>query len=311
MNVTEYYQERHNLRLMGHALPCVDVGKRGRPTYIPIELCSILPMQPFKGKLAPDQVSSQITFTCLFPPQRREKTQEANIVGKREGDTWRAVSCSAMAEERGRRHEGGSSVVDINGENWREMCDQRSEDRGEVGGGCIEENGGRSCCQPTRGRPTANGGVAREENGGRSCCQSTRGKPTANGGVAPFLPQRSGVPRRQPFADVDPLRYVRETTQWVVDRSRHVSIDDNALVAVAEQLAGSWKQVQWNWEDIHFQDAGALTVQYIFVVDVLNFCFWPDPDLTYEHLAQSLKMAVLRDPHALDAERPAACDVKT
>lgn len=30
-------------------------------------------------------------------------------------------------------------------------------------------------------------------------------------------------------------------------------------------------------------------MQYLLVLDALNFCFWPEPGLEYEHLAASLK----------------------
>ena len=42
--------------------------------------------------------------------------------------------------------------------------------------------------------------------------------------------------------------------------------------------------------DIHFFDAGPQTLQYLLVVDALNFCFWPDEDLEYEQLAKGLKV---------------------
>jgi hypothetical protein len=31
-------------------------------------------------------------------------------------------------------------------------------------------------------------------------------------------------------------------------------------------------------------------VQYLLVVDALNFCFWPDGELEYEHLAGGIKV---------------------
>lgn len=34
-------------------------------------------------------------------------------------------------------------------------------------------------------------------------------------------------------------------------------------------------KVEWNFEGIHYFDNGPLTVQYLFVLDALNFCFWP------------------------------------
>lgn len=34
-------------------------------------------------------------------------------------------------------------------------------------------------------------------------------------------------------------------------------------------------KVHWDFEGIHYFDNGPLTVQYLFVLDALNFCFWP------------------------------------
>lgn len=38
---------------------------------------------------------------------------------------------------------------------------------------------------------------------------------------------------------------------------------------------GPIPKVEWNFEGIHYFDNGPLTVQYLFVLDALNFCFWP------------------------------------
>jgi len=47
--------------------------------------------------------------------------------------------------------------------------------------------------------------------------------------------------------------------------------------------------------DLHFVDttskqAEELTVQYLMVVDALNFCFWPDPELEYQQLSLGVKV---------------------
>ena len=44
--------------------------------------------------------------------------------------------------------------------------------------------------------------------------------------------------------------------------------------------------------DTHFFDGGPQTVQYFLVVDALNFCFWPEEGLEYEHLAKGVKVRV-------------------
>eukprot|EP00775_Hariotina_reticulata_P004050 gene4050-4297_t len=58
--------------------------------------------------------------------------------------------------------------------------------------------------------------------------------------------------------------------------------------------------------ELHFCDHGPLTAQYLLVVDALNFCFWPDGELEYEHLARGLKSSLLCDPLCLSAKRLAA-----
>lgn len=40
-------------------------------------------------------------------------------------------------------------------------------------------------------------------------------------------------------------------------------------------MKDSIPKVEWDFEGIHYFDNGPLTVQYLFVLDALNFCFWP------------------------------------
>lgn len=42
---------------------------------------------------------------------------------------------------------------------------------------------------------------------------------------------------------------------------------------------------------LHYIDGGPLTLQYLLAVDAINFCFWPQPGLEYEHLARGLKVS--------------------
>lgn len=44
---------------------------------------------------------------------------------------------------------------------------------------------------------------------------------------------------------------------------------------VAENMKYSLPKVEWDFEGIHYFDNGPLTVQYLLVLDTLNFCFWP------------------------------------
>ncbi|XP_038883825.1 queuosine salvage protein-like [Benincasa hispida] len=95
---------------------------------------------------------------------------------------------------------------------------------------------------------------------------------------------------------------VRATSAWVASRSSHVLVDSSGIEKVVETIE-SIPKVDWDFEGIHYFDNGPLTVQYLFVLDALNFCFWPDKDLSYDHLASGLKAALQNDKSAFDADR--------
>ena len=44
---------------------------------------------------------------------------------------------------------------------------------------------------------------------------------------------------------------------------------------------------------MHFFDGGPKTMQYLLAVDTINFAFWPEHGLEYEHLARGLKVHLL------------------
>ncbi|KAF9600739.1 hypothetical protein IFM89_012183 [Coptis chinensis] len=99
------------------------------------------------------------------------------------------------------------------------------------------------------------------------------------------------------------MEEVRSSSAWVASRSSHVTIDSSGLEKAVEQINGSIPKVEWNFEGIHYFDNGPLTVQYLFVLDALNFCFWPDKDLNYDNLASGLKEALENDKSVFDADR--------
>lgn len=111
---------------------------------------------------------------------------------------------------------------------------------------------------------------------------------------------------------MDPTALVRESTARVVRSPAHVRIDQSAVERLTEKLVrvivdgwtttkdrvsggldalcfGEMKGrrleqeaqgfVTWDSGDFHyFEDVeqdGPLTCQYVFVMDALNFCFWP------------------------------------
>jgi hypothetical protein len=109
----------------------------------------------------------------------------------------------------------------------------------------------------------------------------------------------------------DPLD-VLKTTAFVVNHARFVKINHAAIERAADALAE--KRVEppvWNYE-YHFHDGTERTVNYLFLLDALNFCFWGKPKwgIVYDGkkldgywaLAASLKRALEKHPHFADAE---------
>ncbi|KAM7262625.1 hypothetical protein ACFE04_000308 [Oxalis oulophora] len=100
---------------------------------------------------------------------------------------------------------------------------------------------------------------------------------------------------------------VRSTVAWVANNATHVTVDSTGIEKVVETISknnnGSLPKVEWDYEGIHYFDNGTLTVQYLFVLDALNFCFWPDQELNYDDLASGLKAALQDDKSVFDADR--------
>jgi hypothetical protein len=111
----------------------------------------------------------------------------------------------------------------------------------------------------------------------------------------------------------NPLQTVREGAAFVAQRARYVSINEEAIAALAGRIAaGEMPRLAWD-EAHHFSDGAPLTAQYLLVLDALNFCFWPEPSWDYNRLALTLKRALLDTParfRAANLARVTAADVR-
>ncbi|MFQ6058681.1 MAG: queuosine salvage family protein [Anaerolineae bacterium] len=105
---------------------------------------------------------------------------------------------------------------------------------------------------------------------------------------------------------------VLETCRFVAERSENVCIDRGAVERFCGELVGWGIEVPaWDFRH-HFFDGSERTVNYLLVLDGLNFCFWVEPrwEIEYEGerlrgyfaLAASLKRAVEEGFPILDTE---------
>ncbi len=105
---------------------------------------------------------------------------------------------------------------------------------------------------------------------------------------------------------------VLETCRFVAERSEKVRIDQKAVERFCRELVGQGIEVPpWDFRR-HFFDGTERTVNWLLVLDGLNFCFWPEPRWEVEYggerlrgyfaLAASLKRAVEEGVPILEAE---------
>jgi hypothetical protein len=105
---------------------------------------------------------------------------------------------------------------------------------------------------------------------------------------------------------------IRQTAKFVAGRAEQVQIVQEAIPTACDALLQRRVEPP-PWDRVHhFHDGTPRTVQYLLVLDSLNFCFWPPPKwrITYRgealggyySLSTALKLAVEADPRWLDAD---------
>ncbi|AQK63824.1 protein argonaute 12 isoform X4 [Zea mays] len=70
VSVVQYFKHQYNYSLKHIHWPCLQSGNDSRPTYLPMEVCSILGGQRYSRKLNEYQVTSILKKACERPPQR-------------------------------------------------------------------------------------------------------------------------------------------------------------------------------------------------------------------------------------------------
>ncbi len=112
---------------------------------------------------------------------------------------------------------------------------------------------------------------------------------------------------------LNPLVQVRQSCLTVTENLSQVKIVETAILSNAITLSQTKKEtfangVEWDASGWHYNgdvaQIGPLTVQYIFVMDAMNFCFWPSTtNFEYDELASSLKRVLDTGSTAFDADK--------
>jgi eukaryotic translation initiation factor 2C len=80
--VAKYFYEKHHMKLQYPHLPCLQVGQEQKHTYLPLEVCNIVPGQRCIKKLTDMQTSTMIKATARSAPDREKEIN--NLVRKAE-----------------------------------------------------------------------------------------------------------------------------------------------------------------------------------------------------------------------------------
>lgn len=83
---------------------------------------------------------------------------------------------------------------------------------------------------------------------------------------------------------------VRDTCHWAAQQAKHAVINQEKLALLTHQYQPGKKFTEDTFHETSENPERALL--QIFMLDFMNFCFWPLPDFEYEHLAFNIKQAV-------------------
>ena len=90
----------------------------------------------------------------------------------------------------------------------------------------------------------------------------------------------------------NPCTYVRQSCRKVMSHSTYVTINTPALNSFAESLKANKSVFNFpSWGESHFKPETVpfeTFLRYVFTIDTLNFCFWPNPPFEYFDLAKNL-----------------------
>lgn len=97
ITVSEFFLKTYNIRT-NPDLPVINVGNTENPTYLPADVCSVVPGQPCGTKLTPGQTQQMIRFAVRQPVENEKSivTKGAQILGLQSSTTNAVLVCSPI-----------------------------------------------------------------------------------------------------------------------------------------------------------------------------------------------------------------------
>jgi hypothetical protein len=90
----------------------------------------------------------------------------------------------------------------------------------------------------------------------------------------------------------NPCEYVKKSCEKICKNLKFIKINENKINFFAQEIIeGKTKIIFPNWSESHFKPEKVdfeYFLRYIFIIDTLNFCFWPNFPFEYFNLAKNL-----------------------
>ncbi len=107
--------------------------------------------------------------------------------------------------------------------------------------------------------------------------------------------------------EINPCTYVKQSSEKVVAAAVHVKINPAKLKELAEQFKKEATTANFeSWGKCHFPPESCpleSLLRYVFVIDTLNYCFWPNPPFEYDSLAGNLYHQLASNPKFFDMDQ--------
>ncbi|CAD8100092.1 unnamed protein product [Paramecium primaurelia] len=100
------------------------------------------------------------------------------------------------------------------------------------------------------------------------------------------------------------MSLVRNSCQFVSDNSKHVKINKEELQKQVNEwyINNKHKYKEFDEYECHLGGDEEQIVDFLFILDSLNFCFWPQKDYEYENLSSAIKECFQKCPQQFKAE---------
>ena len=104
----------------------------------------------------------------------------------------------------------------------------------------------------------------------------------------------------------NPCTYVKESTLKIIPLMKHVKIDKDNLDKFVNELLTNENALKYpKWSESHFDATSVpleILLRYIFIIDTLNYCFWPNEGFEYYSLTKNLYDTLIKNKNFFDID---------